>query len=80
MVPFWWNDRLFGQNRRRLHVDLVMVWDFRPTEFGFVVKIGIITKIDDQRVWVYHNGGLPRNENIRLFYHFEIEEELEVIA
>ena len=54
--------------------------DYDDTEFGFVVKIGIVTKIDDQRVWVYHNGGLPRNENIRLFYHFEIEEELEVIA
>ena len=54
--------------------------DYDDTGIGFIVKIGIITKIDDQRVWVYHNGGLACNENIRLFYHFEIEEELEVIA
>jgi len=47
--------------------------------FGFIVKIGVIFKIDDTGVYVRHNGGLPCNEGIRLFYHFEIDRELEVV-
>ena len=27
--------------------------------FGFIVKIGVIFKIDDTGVYVRHNGGLP---------------------
>ena len=54
--------------------------DYDDAEYGFVVKIGIIFKIDDEGVWVRHDGGLPCNEGIRLFYHFEVEQELEVIS
>ena len=53
--------------------------DYNDAEFGFVVKIGIIFKIDNEGVWVRHDGGLPCNEGLRLFYHFEVEQELEVI-
>ena len=53
--------------------------DYDDAEFGFVVKIGIIFKIDNEGVWVRHDGGLPCNEGLRLFYHFEVEQELEVI-
>ena len=53
--------------------------DYDDREFGFIVKIGVIFKIDDTGVYVRHNGGLPCNEGIRLFYHFEIDRELEVV-
>ena len=53
--------------------------DYDDTDFGFIVKIGLIFKIDETGVWVRHNGGLPCNEGIRLFYHFDIDRELEVI-
>ena len=55
--------------------------DYDDTEYGFIVKMGVIFKIDDEgSVWVRHSGGLPFNEGIRLFYHFEVEQELEVIG
>ena len=53
--------------------------DYDDTEYGFIVKIGIIFKIDDEGVWVHHDGGLPCNEGLRLFYHFEVEQQLEVV-
>ena len=53
--------------------------DYDDSDFGFIVKIGVIFKIDEQGVYVRHEGGLPCNEGIRLFYHFEIDKELEVV-
>ena len=53
--------------------------DYDDSDFGFIVKIGVIYKIDETGVWVRHEGGLPCNEGIRLFYRHEIDKELEVV-
>jgi hypothetical protein len=39
--------------------------DYDDSDFGFIVKIGVIFKIDEQGVYVRHEGGLPCNEGIR---------------